>query len=101
MVLLLNADSTLAAVERTWRAHYHASCAQRQRVGFFVRVDDEGILETIVSEEVVCSLAVKSSLSLTFVFHMNSIFLHALIADFVTAARWNSGDYAWLCVRTL
>ena len=101
MVLLLNADSTLAAVEGTRRAHYHASCAQRQSVGFFVWVDDESILETIVSEEVVGSLAVKDPLSFTLVLNMNSILLNALIADFVTATRWNCWDYAWLCVGTL
>ena len=101
VVLLLNADSTLAAVEGTWRAHYHASGAQRQRVGLFVWVDDESILETIVSEEVVGSLAVKGPLSLTLVLHMNSVLLHALISDFVTASRRDCGHYAWLCASAL
>ena len=96
MVLGLDADAAGAAVEGTGWPDDHASCAQGESVCFSVRVDDGGVLEAIVREEVGGTIASVWPLNFGFVLHMDSIFLETLVTNLRATLAWNGRDDAWL-----
>lgn len=72
MVLALNADATLIAMEGARRPHNHAGRAKGQCVGFLVGVDDHGRFETIIRKEIGQPVSIEGALSFRFVLNVNA-----------------------------
>ena len=97
MVLGLDADAARAAVEGTGWPDNHASCAQGEGVCFSVRVDDGGVFEAVVGEEVGGSVTCVWPLNLGLILHMDAILLETLITNLGTPLARNCRNDTGLC----
>jgi len=73
VILSFDADSTRAAMEGTGRSNDHTGSTQGQGVSVLVWVDDESILEAVITVEVGQPIAIIGSLSLCLVLDVDAV----------------------------
>lgn len=98
VILRLDAHATDAAMECSRGSHNHTRRAKRQIVCLTVWVDNPGMFEPVVAEEVGVFVSVKVPLGLGLVFDMDPLD-SGLIPESVAIFAWDCWQDSWLRVR--